>query len=245
MIELRVLGEPSVAERGRVLASIVAKPKLFGLLTYLTCHETSVFHQRDTLLAMFWPESDLERARNCLRQTLHRLRLVLGPGRLIQRGRALVGIQPGEIACDAHLFLEDCKAGRQEDAMARYDGDFLEGFHVRRAPGFERWADQRRVVLRQRAVRLAIDLAGQADLRADSPGAVRWWYRAERLAPWDERVIRGLVTSLVRGGRSGTAVRRYTQFVDRLWSELQLRPSENTRRAVEQALYGKPAGTFA
>jgi hypothetical protein len=66
--------------------SVAVQPKRLALLINLARSEPVAFLRRDSLLALFWPESTTERARSALRQALTGLRRVVGEDVLITRG---------------------------------------------------------------------------------------------------------------------------------------------------------------
>ncbi|MBA2671622.1 MAG: winged helix-turn-helix domain-containing protein [Gemmatimonadetes bacterium] len=94
-IRLHVLGGADLRHPvlGRA-GSVLAQPKRFALLAYLALANPGAFSRRDTLLALFWPESDTERARSSLRSSLHSLRKALGDGDPVLRLRRC-GARPG------------------------------------------------------------------------------------------------------------------------------------------------------
>jgi DNA-binding SARP family transcriptional activator len=200
MIRLRTLGELALeSDSGRNIACVLQKPKIFALLTYLASRRW-ILHQRDALLAMFWPEATEEHARNCLRQSLYILRHSLGEEVIICEGRTLVGIDPGVLCCDIHDFRDALAANQRERVLALYRGDFLDGFFIHGAAEFERWVDGQQAWCRDRAVRAAWTLAEDAEREGDRFAALRWWGRVEELSPYDEAVVRRLIQSLLRTG---------------------------------------------
>jgi serine/threonine-protein kinase len=79
VIRLRTLGALELrGPGGQELRAVVAQPRRMALLAYLALATPRSYHRRDTLLALFWPEYDAERARNALGQALHFLRRSLG-----------------------------------------------------------------------------------------------------------------------------------------------------------------------
>ena len=78
MIRLRTLGQLDLDGPGeQALRGALAQPRRAALLVYLALATPRGHHRRDALLALFWPESDVERARNALNQAVHFLRLAL------------------------------------------------------------------------------------------------------------------------------------------------------------------------
>ena len=86
VIRLRTLGQLDLeGPGGHEVRNALAQPKRAALLAYLALATPRGHHRRDALLALFWPESDIERARNALNQAVHFLRLSLGSGTIINR----------------------------------------------------------------------------------------------------------------------------------------------------------------
>src|SRR5215216_2435173 len=64
---------------------------------------------RESLTAMFWPESDAENARHALRQSLYQLRKVVGDHWIDSRAHELV--VSGDVRTDAQTFMEAIENG--------------------------------------------------------------------------------------------------------------------------------------
>jgi DNA-binding SARP family transcriptional activator len=233
MIQFRALGTAELkGPEGNELLSVLARPKLLALLSYLAAGSRRGFIRRDTLISLFWGDVDQERARNNLRQSLHHLRRALGEDVLASRGDDEVGLAEGQFWCDVRAFEEALDAGRQEEALALYRGELLEGFFVSDAPEFERWVDERRAELRGKAATAAWSLAETAEAeRAAAAG--QWARRALSLAPLDEDLVRRVVALLDRLGDRSGAVQEYESFARRLSDELELEPAPETRELIE------------
>jgi DNA-binding SARP family transcriptional activator len=81
MIELRVLGTLAIQPlNGGAPVAAVTQPKRLALLLYLALAEPSGPHSRESLMALLWPEADVESTRHSLRNTLYGLRQALGEG---------------------------------------------------------------------------------------------------------------------------------------------------------------------
>lgn len=202
--------------------------KRVALLAFLAAANPKGPHRRQQLLSLFWPDSDEPRARAALNQALHVLRSEIGPRIFEGRGRDEVAIDPDAVWCDAAAFDDALDAGRCEEALSLYAGDFLEGFHVAGAPDFERWVDQERARLRLRASDAAWDLAERRASEGDPTAAARWATRAAELVPGDEAVARRLMLFLASVGDRSAAIRAYETFVQCLAEEYDLEPSAET-----------------
>ena len=234
LIRIRTLGEPSVEDGNRnVIDCLVKRPKCFALLTYLALNPERTFHQRDSLLAMFWPGSSSEDSRNCLRQSLHVLRQSLGPDVVISKGRNLIAVEPHLLTSDIADFLGALGTNRLKDALALYRGDFLEGLFVSDAPEFELWVDRHRHSLRGRAAEAVRCLAEEAERSGNHGDARRWWSRLEGLSPFSEEAIRQVIQNHLRLGNQMDAVQTSMRLIRRLAAEADHPLAPETVRLIE------------
>jgi DNA-binding SARP family transcriptional activator len=142
MIRLLTLGVVDLRRDGLEVRSVLAQPKRLALLAYLAGEPG--FHSRETLLGLFWPEQDGERARNALRQALHYLRKSLGEDALVGRGDREIGVGDDVLFCDAAAFDSAAAAGRWDEALELYRGEFLPGLFLDGVPEAERWLEEAR-----------------------------------------------------------------------------------------------------
>lgn len=230
MIELHTFGALNLrGADGRELRPIVAQPKRLALLVYLAVAASRRFVRRDSLLVLFWPDSDQQRARAALSRAVHFLRSFMGEGVLLSRGDDELGLAIDFFSCDAVRFRDALEANRLEDALDSYDGDFLEGFFLSDVPEFERWVDNTREEFRSRAAAAARELSLGAEQKDNLELALHWARRAAGLAPYDESDLRRVLTLLDRSGDRAGAVDAYQRFAQRLAAELELEPSAETR----------------
>jgi serine/threonine-protein kinase len=235
VITFRALGTPELrGPDGAELQSILARPKLLGLLSFLACASPRGFHRRDTLLGLFWAETDQKRARSALRQSLYYLRQSLGAGVLISRGEEEVGLDPERLWCDVPAFDAGLEEDRPEEALELFRGELLAGFFVSGAPEYERWLGERREELRRQACEAAWELAERAGAENNAAAAGHWAHRATKMAPLDENLATKAIELLDRMGDRSGAVRLYDAFARRLEEELELKPSPETQALVDR-----------
>lgn len=243
MLRLCLLGPLALEhDDGRTVRSVLAQPKRFALLAHLAAVHPPASRRRDTLLGLFWPEVDEERARTNLRQALYQLRRSLGPGVITGKGDELVGVDPERLWCDAAAFSEALEKGRPEKALELYRGPFLEGFHLPGAPALERWMDGERRRTRLEASGAAWDLAERAEASGDDATTRRWAERALELTPYDEDALRRFLTVMDRLSQPAAAIRAYERYVRRLTEDLDLEPSAETRTLAERIRQGSGDG---
>lgn len=234
MYLLRTLGAIGLyREAAGELAPLAIQPKRLALLTFLARAEFGMCLRRDTLIALFWPESDPEHARGALRQALRGLRQVFGEGVLVTRGEEEIGIAPSSLLCDAGEFEREVAAGDFQAALARYRGDFLEGFHIGEAtPEFEQWVDGERIRLRRAAARAVRAVADAAERSGDVAGAAEWARRGSELTPDDETALVRVLCLMDQQGNRAGALAIYESFRRRLGESYDTEPSPETRAQV-------------
>jgi DNA-binding SARP family transcriptional activator len=154
---------------------------------------------RDELLLYFWPDSNVERAKNALRQTTFRLRRDLGPPDPIV-GNNELQLDPAAVTSDAAEFEAALAEGRIKEAVALYRGPFLQGLSIGIAPEFDRWVTAQRARLAQRFAAAVESLASAATARGEHHAAIMWWQRLAATDPTNNRVAVGLMTALAESG---------------------------------------------
>lgn len=234
MIELRTLGSVDLRDAGgRDVQAVLAQPKRQALLAYLAIARPRGFHRRDTLLALFWPELNQQRARAALRKAVFVVRRHLGPAALVGRGDEELGVADGAVWCDAIAFERAFDAQRFSEALELYRGDFLNGFFVSGAPEFERWVDRERSRLRELAASAAWALAECLRDEGQDAAVVKWVRRAMEFTPMDEGALRRQIVLFYRMGDRAAALHAYNEFAARLMEEYGVRPSGETRKLLE------------
>ena len=247
MIRLLLLGPQDLTgDEGGSLHAVLAQPKRFGLLAFLAVEGARgpvKKHRRDELLAMFWPEQDESRARRGLTYALYFLRRELGSGIVVGQ-RDEVALDSANVWCDVWAFEQALEAGRPEEALSLYRGDFLVGLFAGDAPDLEHWADGKRFRLRERAREAAWALIETAERSGARSDGIRWTRRALEIAPDDERAFRALVILLHGSGDMAGVLAEYEHFV-RSYEDLRGgSPSPQTRALVE-SLHGAPVAVAA
>ena len=86
--------------------------------------------------------------------------------------------RPSRSDCDVWDFDAAIDQGRPADALAHHRGELLAGFHISGAPEFERWLDDERGRVRQRAVEAGWALAAARERDGEATGAVEAARRA-------------------------------------------------------------------
>jgi serine/threonine-protein kinase len=207
---------------------VLAQPKRQALLAYLALAVPRGYHRRDTLVGLLWPDRDDEHARASLSKAVSHVRQAIGADTLLSRGHGELGLDWHRIWCDAAGFEDALDRGAPAEAMALYRGDLLPGFYIEEAAEFEQWLERERVRLRARAVQAARLLSEREEAGGRLDEAIGWARRAASLEPYDEAIVRRLMTILDSSADRAGALRTYEEFSARLRSELESEPAAET-----------------
>lgn len=234
MIQLRTLGQIDLRNaHGEQITSVLLHPKRFALLVYLATARPRGFHRRDTLLALFWPELDDERARAALRKTVFHLRRSLGEHVVLSRGDDEVGVDFATLTVDAMALHDAAQRRDMQTVVDMYSGQFLDGFFIDDAATFDDWLARQRRHLHDLAFDAAWSLAENAEQAGDTFSAAHWARRAADLVPDDEGALRRLMELLGRLGDRAGALAAYEEFARRLRRDYDSVPSVETRALLQ------------
>jgi len=249
-LRLAVLGPPRLELDGAAVE--VDTRKAIALLVYLAV--TGERHGREALAGLLWPEYDEAHARAALRRTLSALNKGLRGGWLAT-DRTSIALDRADLWLDLARFqalLDECGAhGHQpaeacpaclaplREAAALHRGDFLAGFALRDADGFEDWQ-------RLQAESLRRELAGALERLVDVQAAAGRWqdaiadgHRWLSLDPLHEPAHRQLMRLYAWSGQRGAALRQYRACVRVLDQELGVAPLEATTALYQTIKQGR------
>ncbi|MCB0042471.1 MAG: hypothetical protein KDE23_22450, partial [Caldilinea sp.] len=239
-LEIRLLGGLQVGSDGAALTGFISS-KAPALLAYLAV--TGRPHQREALAGLLWGEMPDSSAANNLRQALTSLRKLAGPHLDITRDSVTFN-RSAPYWLDVETFRDllrlsggqppNQRAGLLRQALALYQGEFLEGFFVRDAPEFEDWALVRRVQLRELALQGWDALTTLLLNSGDFAGAVDAAGRLLAMDPWREEAHRQRMLALARSDQYSAAMAQYQTCRDILRREFDAEPSGETTALFER-----------
>ncbi len=166
---------------------LARRRKELTLLTYLARRPNQT-SDRITLATLFWGERDERRARQSLRQALLVLRQGLGDA--VEVNGELVRLRPGALEVDASAFEADVAAGRLEDALRRWGGEFLLGQEDAGTEVFREWVEAERSGLHHVFAAASARSIQLWQERGDAAGALEAAERWCRLSPGSEDAVR-------------------------------------------------------
>jgi len=235
-LRVRTFGGLTLLVAGEPTTGTLTQRRRLALLALLAVARDRGL-SRDKILAYLWPESDAERARHGLDQVLYAQRHQLGVPDLFL-GRKTLRLNRTVITADVWEFEDALENGMPEVAVRCYTGPFLDGFFVKGAPGFERWAEDERDRLARGCATALGSLASAASAVGDHRRAADWWRRAADVNPFDTETAVRLVETWVAAGDRAAALRCAVQHVERLRSDLGLEPDSRVVRLLEQLKSG-------
>ncbi len=231
MLRLHTFGGCFVTRDGRRLDGVSAQRRGLALLAVIATEMNGI--SREAAAAMFWPDSDEERARTSLRQLLHSLRSQLGVADLLLPVAEL-RLNPEFIASDVGDIATAQAGSDPAAAVAMYHGPFLDGFSLKGAEEFERWVDAKRMVFKHDVIRSLESLATDATARGDTLDAVALWRRIAALDPYGARVATALMRALAAADDRVSAVQHAQIHATLIRAELGFEPDASVEELAAQ-----------
>ncbi len=235
-LELSLLGTIVITQNGEPISGNVSA-KSQALLCYLAVMGRP--YSREKLAGLFWGDKPEPKAKANLRKSLSDLRQSFGDALIITR-QTVAFDRDSAYWLDVEAFesalAEDDAASEKLDplreAVELYRGEFLEGFSVRQAVGFEEWVLSERERLRQLTIQALHRLSVACTARGEYADGIEYTNRLLALEPWQEEAHRQLMTLLARSGQPSAALAQYETCRRILAEELGVEPLPET-----QALY--------
>lgn len=197
------------------------------------------------MLGILWPESDPERARHVLSQTLYNLRRDLGAEVVLSTPDLRLDSQ--QISSDIDDFRSAVRAREWRGAAALYVGPFLDGFYLAEAPEFERWAATERSALATDGMRAIEVLARESEAAGKREEAAEYWRRLTRLDPVSARYASAYMEALAAIGDRAGALGHGKEHADLLRREFEAEPDRKVAqllarlRSAESSTQGEVA----
>jgi predicted ATPase/DNA-binding SARP family transcriptional activator len=260
-LKLYLFGTPRLERDGEMLA--IRRRKGLALLVYLA--RTGTPHSRESLATLLWPDYDHSSALSNLRREMSRIKSdaeLDSDEELFSADRHQLTLEPGlnlyvdtaefeslMAAATAHehepgIVCLDCME-RLSRAAELYTSDFLSGFTLPDAPGFDDWqffeAESLRLLLSQGLQQLFQWHAGQGAYEQAIGYARRWL----ALDPLHEPAQRELIALYALTGQQSAALRQYEECVRILGEELGVEPEEETTalyEAIRTRQFPPPSG---
>jgi len=232
MYRLNLFGGASLEGPSGPLSGSAAQPRRLAVLAVLAVCGSSGC-SRDKLIGLLWPDSDENRGRHHLSQSLYVLRQALGEG-AIDSAAESVRLVSTVVATDAWAFEDAIDRGDLESAVRHYTGPFLDGFYLREVPTFEEWADGERQRLARRYAEALESLALGSEDTGDHRSAVGWWERLLAHDPYNSRTVVRLMRTLAANGDPANAIQCARAHEQLLADEFEMELPAEVSALVEE-----------
>jgi len=243
-LSLSIFGSFRVLLNEKLVTTFNAN-KVRALLVYLIL-EPEKTHSRNVIAEFFWPEKTEKAARNSLRQAIHQLNRAI-PSideelPFLNRSRQTIQFNSDSAyQVDALIFTNllnqnhthqngtICPAclARLEEAIALYQGDFLEDFTVSGSGAFELWQLGQQEWYRQQALSSLYTLTTHYQAY-NLEIAQQYGQHFIELDPLNERGQQMMLSILAKRGQRGVALAQYEQYRIALADNLGIVPSAET-----------------
>lgn len=227
VITCRVLGPVEVTVDGGPAPAELLWRKHLALLIYLARSPRGT-RPRPHLVSLLWGDKPEQSARHSLNEALRVLRRCCGD--TLQTEGDTVRLDGSGIELDLNAFEEFAANGQWDEAARLTAGEFLEGFSVPGASGFEEWLYAERTAWRGRGVE-ALSLHSESEAASGNLAtATQAANAALELSPTADRAARAIMRSLALSGDRSGALARFEEFVQRLDGELGASPERETEK---------------
>jgi DNA-binding SARP family transcriptional activator len=227
----RTLGPVELTLDGAIAPPELLWKKHLALLLYLA-RSGPRGRTRDHLIGLLWPDSEDAKARHSLNVALGHIRRHLGDDS-IDGTSGPVRLNPGFVDLDLSDFSDRADREDWSGAAALVIGEFLEGFDLPGASGFEDWLIAERTHWRARSVDVLVRYADELLRAGHATDAVSTAHRALRLDPAAERAARTVMRGLALAGDRAAALAEHARITARL-AELGAVPERATDELAER-----------
>jgi len=229
---LSLLGGASLeGPEGPLTGRVVQRRRLAVLIVLALAHRRGV--SRDKLVANLWPDSEPDRARHLLSDSLYVLRKNLGDDAVTATGDEL-RLNAEVVRTDVIEFEQALEQGDMERAVTLYTGPLLDGVYLSDNAEWEYWVDGERERLSRLYGRALETLATERDARGDFPGSVDAWRKAAAHEPTNSRVALRLMQALDAAGNRAAAIHHAHIHQTTLREQLGAEPDAAVNELAEQ-----------
>jgi DNA-binding SARP family transcriptional activator/TolB-like protein/tetratricopeptide (TPR) repeat protein len=196
-LRLKTFGGLALLADSKMRGGAAAQRRPLAVLALLATAREGM--SRDKIAGILWPESDRERSRNALRQTLHILRRDLEAPDVIV-GTSDLRLNDLLLGSDVREFDDAIARKDLGCAIAQYSGPFGDGFYVDGAPEFERWLDEERARRRRQFAEIVEASARASAQLGELEQTVSLWRLLAAQEPLNSRVAVRLMHAVADAG---------------------------------------------
>ena len=236
-LKVYALGQPRIEMKGESVqwATLQSRDLFFCLL------QNAKGLSKEEIGAIFWPEHPPHKLDGIFRSTLYRLRRALFRECVVFEGNLYRFDRRNTYWFDVHVFenllnqagraqtLPEEKKTLLQDALAMYQGDYLDGIYAD-------WCVVERERLRGRYLAALETLAGLCAERGELQRAAELYQAILAQDEYREAAYRGLMYCCYRQGDRAAAMRQYRICAKTLREELGVNPMPETEKLYLQII---------
>lgn len=227
--EVHFLGQPEILiDRKRIQ---ITQKKIEAMLLYILFN---VKCTREELVAVFWCDCDAESARRNLRNSIYKIRNLIGKDLLIAEGKSYISLNPWlEIERDTDLFVAENSEAKIIELPSFC---FLDKVFIRNCPEFEEWVrgiqnTYERILFEKLLPTMRSSLKKGATVLAE-----KYAEAILRVDRYNEEAIFVLMKLCEQNSDYNRAVSIYNQFVECLKLDMGLGPGIHIKDEYENVL---------
>jgi DNA-binding SARP family transcriptional activator len=236
-LRLRVLGGTALELPKRSVAGTSGRRRLIAMLALLSsAGERGI--GRGRIAAAFWPDARDANARNDLKQLVFVARRTISADVFVPDVNTLI-VNSAVLPSDVEAFHRAIRERRYEDAVALYNGPFLEDFHIADRPELAQLVERERERCAACYCEALETLAGRAGIRGEPDRAVHWWRLLVEADPLRDEYAMGLSGALADSGELTGALMHARRHVNHVRAELGEDVSAEFSRFVQSLPHRK------
>jgi len=210
MIHLHTLGPLDVTIDGGPPPAELLWKKNIGLLLYLA-RAPRQRCTREQLIGLLWPDKEDAAARQSMREAVRVVRLSVGEQRISTTGD-MIQLLDGAVELDTDELEKLMKQRDWTRATPLINGEFVDGFKIPDASGFEDWLTVERSHWHGRSMEALLCHAEERLAAGDELGADEPLRRAQEMDPLSQRALRARMRRLAAAGDTTGAIQAFEQF---------------------------------
>ena len=237
MIRFQTLGTLEVTLDGVEAPSQLLWKKNIALLLYLA-RSPKRRCTREQLIGLLWPDKDDAAARQSVREAIRVLRQYVGEDRLKTAGD-VVQLLDGAVELDTDQFEKLAQQHDWAHTTPLINGEFVNGFKVPDAAGFEDWLTVERSLWHGRTMDALLRHAEERLDAGDEVGADEPLHRAREMDRLSQRALRAHMRRFAGAGDRAGALPLFEQFLKDARRDGDVTVEPETKAMVERVRSGR------
>lgn len=237
MIRFQTLGTLDVTMDGHEAPPELLWKKNTALLLYLA-RSPKRRCTREQLIGLLWPDKDDTAARQSMREAIRVVRQCVGEDRLKTTGD-VVQLLDGAVELDTDQFEKLVQQRDWAHTTPLINGEFVDGFKVPDATGFEDWLTIERSLWHGRSMDALLRHAEERLDAGDELGADEPLRRARELDPLSQRALRAHMRRVAGAGDRSGALQLFEQFLSDARRDGDVTVEPETKAVAERLRGGR------